>query len=142
MSESSIEESINLGAMGEALNDKMDRDGLNADINPAAGYGVDYVVEWQIPTAENNYTWYRKYASGWVEQGGYLQSNGSTQTVTLPKTMTDTNYTITTGTYYTSNTTLYAPCVAVSKTANSFSIYQNSSAYGCFWEVKGMAAVY
>ena len=31
---------------------------------------IDYVTEWQNPTAENNYTWYRKYASGWVEQGG------------------------------------------------------------------------
>ena len=27
---------------------------------------IDYVVEWQTPTAENNYTWYRKYASGWI----------------------------------------------------------------------------
>lgn len=32
---------------------------------------IDYVVEWQTPTAENNYTWYRKYASGWIEQGQY-----------------------------------------------------------------------
>lgn len=32
--------------------------------------GADYVVAWQMPTAENNYTWYRKYKSGWVEQGG------------------------------------------------------------------------
>lgn len=32
--------------------------------------GADYVTEWQTPTAENNYTWYRKYKSGWVEQGG------------------------------------------------------------------------
>lgn len=30
----------------------------------------DFVVESQLPTAENNYTWYRKYKSGWVEQGG------------------------------------------------------------------------
>jgi len=32
--------------------------------------GADYVVAWQTPTAENNYAWYRKYKSGWVEQGG------------------------------------------------------------------------
>lgn len=30
----------------------------------------DYVVAWQMPTPENNYTWYRKYKSGWVEMGG------------------------------------------------------------------------
>lgn len=34
--------------------------------------GTDYVVAWQMPTAENNYTWYRKYKSGWLEQGGKL----------------------------------------------------------------------
>ena len=32
----------------------------------------DYVIEWQMPTAENNHTWYRKYKSGWVEMGGIL----------------------------------------------------------------------
>ena len=30
----------------------------------------DYVVESQEPTAGNGYIWYRKYKSGWVEQGG------------------------------------------------------------------------
>lgn len=35
--------------------------------------GADYVVESQLPTAQNNYTWYRKYKSGWVEQGGIYQ---------------------------------------------------------------------
>lgn len=34
--------------------------------------GADYVIAWQMPTSENNYTWYRKYRSGWVEQGGRL----------------------------------------------------------------------
>ena len=33
----------------------------------------DFVIESQLPTAENNYTWYRKYKSGWVEQGGLYQ---------------------------------------------------------------------
>ena len=33
------------------------------------GYLVDTVVAFQAPTASNNYTWYRKYSSGWVEQG-------------------------------------------------------------------------
>ncbi len=41
--------------------------------------GADYVTEWQTPTAENNYTWYRKYKSGWVEQGGYVAGTGSTE---------------------------------------------------------------
>ncbi|MBO4672683.1 MAG: hypothetical protein J5608_03465, partial [Alphaproteobacteria bacterium] len=36
---------------------------------------LDYVIESQNPTAENNYTWYRKYKSGWIEQGGYYTGN-------------------------------------------------------------------
>ena len=50
--------------------------------------GTDYVVAWQAPTPENNYTWYRKYRSGWIEQGG----KNSVQTVTLPIEMANTNY--------------------------------------------------
>lgn len=38
---------------------------------------LDYVIESQSPTAENNYTWYRKYKSGWIEQGGRI-TNGTT----------------------------------------------------------------
>lgn len=50
----------------------------------------DYVVESQLPTADNGYTWYRKYKSGWVEQGGRAlvpATNGlssSAVNVTLP----------------------------------------------------------
>lgn len=51
---------------------------------------ADYVIETQLPTAENNYTWYRKYAYGWVEQGGQSQS----QNITLPVEMSDNNYCI------------------------------------------------
>ena len=53
----------------------------------------DYVVESQLPTAENNYTWYRKYKSGWVEQGGQIPAQaGGSFNVTLPVEMADTNY--------------------------------------------------
>lgn len=51
---------------------------------------MDYVVESQMPTAENDYTWYRKYASGWVEQGGYSKA----QTITLLVPMQDANYSV------------------------------------------------
>ncbi|MCM1294131.1 MAG: hypothetical protein NC311_01035 [Muribaculaceae bacterium] len=54
--------------------------------------GADYVIETQLPTADNNYTWYRKYKSGWVEQGGITVFDSMT---TLPITMSDVNYTIT-----------------------------------------------
>ena len=48
------------------------------------------VISFQAPTSANNYTWYRKYADGWVEQGGRCTvptTNGlssSSVTVTLP----------------------------------------------------------
>ena len=74
---------INVGQFSEALNDKMDRDAHNVQ-SPSA-----VVVEKQDPTAENNYTWYRKYSDGWVEQGGYPTTSS---TITFPVPMTDNKY--------------------------------------------------
>lgn len=90
---------INVGEFSEALNDKMDRDGNNpatgALENIANGSGADFVVEYQAPTAQNDYTWYRLYASGWVEQGGQWTTASAaynSYTVTLPVVMNDTSY--------------------------------------------------
>jgi len=58
---------------------------------------TDYVIESQEPTAENGYTWYRLYKSGWVEQGGIkspIANNSNTQ-ATLPITMANNDYTVT-----------------------------------------------
>lgn len=60
--------------------------------------GTDYVVAWQSPTADNNYTWYRLYKSGWVEMGGPLTfpvagTSLTKKTITFPIAMADTNYT-------------------------------------------------
>ena len=61
---------------------------------------LDYVVESQLPNASNNYTWYRKYKSGWVEQGGRQTGHEEVQlgydadlgTITLPIPMQNANY--------------------------------------------------
>ena len=79
---------IDFGQLSEALNDKSDRDLRNVDTTAKA----DAVIDYQLPTAENDYTWYRKYKSGWVEQGG--RSTGLDRTITLPITMSDANYVI------------------------------------------------
>ena len=57
------------------------------------------VVEFQAPTAANNYTWYRKYADGWVEQGGFDNTTRTTSStlsaivsITFPVEMADTKY--------------------------------------------------
>ena len=75
------------------FNGKADRNLLNTTDN------VDIVVESQLPTAENNYTWYRKYKSGWVEQSGRWTGSMSlgkyqtvTASVTLPIEMASSEY--------------------------------------------------
>ncbi len=58
--------------------------------------GTDYVVAWQSPTADNNYTWYRLYKSGWVEMGGKISTSSTGFiTVNMPIKMQDSNYSIT-----------------------------------------------
>ncbi len=53
---------------------------------------IDYVVE----TYRSGASWYRKYKSGWVEQGGTVSSNQNTDTtLTFLKKFIDTNYTFT-----------------------------------------------
>lgn len=73
-----------VGELTEAQNDKMDRDGRNGTS------AVDYVVEWKVPTNADP-TWYRLYKSGWLEQGGII----NTYQLTFPKPFRDTLYTIT-----------------------------------------------
>ena len=61
---------------------------------------TDYVVASQSPTANNNYTWYRKHKSGWLEQGGITSLNyeaaNQTQefTCNFAQYFSDTNYTL------------------------------------------------
>lgn len=53
------------------------------------------VVEFQEPTAANNYTWYRKYRDGWVEQGGQFVKTGGQNALheqTLPVPMANAAY--------------------------------------------------
>lgn len=105
------------------------------------------VIEFQAPTAQNNYTWYRKYADGWVEQGGKqtgsvsisLGSAGSLGTITLPVEMKDANY------YANAVCTTYCMLGNVGKTETTvgfqFMPYQAArSLTTVFWEIKGMAA--
>ena len=72
---------INMGIFNEIANNKADRDLRNVDLTK-----TDVVIEYQEPTAENNYIWYRLYASGWVEQGGIIPNLGSDvdQIITFP----------------------------------------------------------
>lgn len=89
---------------------------------PSLPDNIDYVVEWQNPTEENGYTWYRKYASGWVEQGGaYTGALQGTVSVNLLIAFNDTNYsvTITQGVFATKGSDIRERYIQ-SKTKNSF----------------------
>lgn len=128
---------INVGQLSEAINDKMDRDGMNAVS------GVDFVIETQLPTSSNNYIWYRLYKSGWVEQGGIHQISDG-QEVSLPVTMDSTNYFINLTVLFPNNgdNTVTVAVNTASTTASSFVYVRHwSSTSGSIsWEVKGMAA--
>ena len=80
---------IDFGQLSEALNDKSDRDLRNVDTTAKA----DAVIDYQEPTADNGYTWYRKYKSGWVEQGVLeLSFTTTAKTWTFVIPMADTHY--------------------------------------------------
>ena len=99
---------------------------------------IDYVVESQLPTAQNNYTWYRKYKSGWVEQGGKGTGSG-TQAVVLPVTMADTNYTVLITSILASVGADVRQRYVTSQTVASFT--SSTVSLGDFyWEARGVAA--
>ena len=117
---------------------------------------ADYVVAFQRPTAANNYTWFRLYKSGWVEQGGitsnFTNTSGGTsdnKTITLPVIMTDTNYSITITRAGSGSGWSYRELIAydTSKTTSGFVVgeFTNAGASGttCYaiWEVKGFAKI-
>ena len=104
----------------------------------------DYVIAWQNPTAENNYTWYRKYKSGWVEQGGVMYGNkdvsfgsaGDFGEFNLPIEMLNTNY------FANSVCTSFLSLGNIVKTKKTvkfqFLPYQtNRTLSSVCWEVKG-----
>lgn len=114
---------------------------IESAITTLAGY--DYVIESQLPTADNNYTWYRKYKSGWVEQGGITaSSSGSTRkNITFPVPMANANYT--------ALVTIIADLpfgapgtnfgVDDDKTTTTMGIYSGNTA-ALAWRIEGMSA--
>lgn len=105
--------------------------------------GVMIPIEFQEPTADNDYKWYIKYSNGWVEQGGRTAPlNNSRVSVTLPVQMASKDYSC-----------LLTGVNKSNASANAvFMIYEQSSATevciataadvgtGITWVIKGMAA--
>lgn len=133
-----VEQTAGLNA--ELFNNKADRNLLNTTDN------VDIVIESQLPTADNGYTWYRKYKSGWVEQGGLESVTGhassTTSNITLPIPMTDTNYTAY-ATINHSGETVGVACQVNKTSATNISLriaYKENLTRNISWMVVGPAA--
>lgn len=127
-----------------------DNTALSGALDAKVGIGHQ-VIDFQTPTALNNYTWYRKYADGWVEQGGIYDNGSSVQTksanITLPIAMADTNYTVidtpSRGTVVNTSTSMMTG--THSKTTTGFSITwlginTADTVQFASWYVCGMAA--
>lgn len=112
----------------------------------------DYVVESQLPTADNGYTWYRKYKSGWVEQGGYSSTVSGSVNITLPIEMSSSVYDIQTqaliGSPVSDTTTVNRNAARAyirmpfnqTTTGFSFQTTSDMGQIGTYWQVCGMAA--
>lgn len=108
---------------------------------------ADYVVESQFPTAENNYTWYRKYKSGWVEQGGFVNS-GSQTSVNFLIPMANTDYFA--SFMFASNTLqpAYTGVQGINRTTTGMVVcgfYNNRANYSTigeamYWKIEGVSA--
>ena len=104
--------------------------------------GYDYVVESQLPTEANGYTWYRKYKSGWVEQGGVFtaKTGGITFSIVYPIQMLDTNYCALLGETDNGSNNQYIQLRFLNKTTTGASIYANLvGTHINSWQVSGIA---
>lgn len=120
------------GLNAELFNDKADVSALNTAT-------AHVVTEYQAPTSANNYTWYRKYADGWVEQGGVIAQNSTTTSVVLPVPMADTKYTLVGGLLNGTSSATYEHMNFNTLTTTGFKFLSYDN-YGCRWMVCGIAA--
>ena len=92
----------------------------------------DYVVE----SYNDGTNWYRKYKSGWIEQGGVATSDN----VTLLKPMENANYSVYMSQAY--NDVDYSAYSAQphNRTTTSFSYFQYQGKFNAFWYVCGKGA--
>lgn len=98
---------------------------------------IDYVIERQEPTAENGYTWYRLYKSGWVEQGGGWAVRPNGTAVAFPITISS----IFTFLFTNGGVNMYR--FAAYPTSTGFVIGDANSGSNnkeCSWSISGMSA--
>ena len=108
-------------------------------------------MEQQDPTAANNYTWYRLYNDGWVEQGTRtaIISNNSNVTVVFPIEMADHHYIATMAQYCSLasdyNVWYYNQGAIMARTTTGMTLTNRrftgntTLAIDIMWQVSGMA---
>lgn len=103
----------------------------------------DFVIDFQEPSSSNNYTWYRLYKSGWVEQGSFSNLANNVRTnITLPIALQGANFVFpqisNTQAGFGSQDTL---SIQLSTDGTYVIVFQknasSASMYIC-WEIKGM----
>ena len=99
---------------------------------------IDYVVESVVNT---DGSWYRKYKSGWLEQGNSSptgdQSFTLNKTITFPKPFADNNYTLVGPGFFISN----AGAQTITRTSTGFTTSSVQNGTGCvFWYACGQGA--
>jgi hypothetical protein len=73
-------------------------------------------------TSEDNASWYLRFGSGWIVQGGAVESTTENTAVTLPIAFVNANYTAVAINYTGGSSANYNPCLA-ERTENSFIWY-------------------
>lgn len=138
---------INIDAIADSLNNKVDLPSVATSQDD-----IDFVIEWQKPTDGNDYTWYRKYKSGWVEQGGYNSTVSGVINITLPIEMLSNVYNIQTqaliGSEVSDTTTVNRNAARAyirmpfnqTTTGFAFPTSGDFGQIGTYWQVSGMAA--
>lgn len=123
---------VDIDQIATDLNNKASIELLNAKT-------AHVVVEFQEASTSGQRLWYRKYADGWVEQGGYIANNSTTTTVTFPVAMKNTAYSLVCGLLNGTASTSYEHenINTLSTTGFKFTTYDN---YGCTWLCCGIAA--
>ena len=108
------------------------RDGLTR-----GGFQVPVVVEQVLPTADNDYSWYRLYSDGWIEQGGRVTNNQTGQIqINLHKQMSNEYYYR--NVFADGNTSNPKPVLFVSSSTQVITVYADASNARIYWEAKGM----
>jgi len=108
----------------------------------AAPYEMPSNYDFVIASVSNGNSWYRKYESGWIEQGGLTTARNAVTALPIP--MANANYYV----GFNSVGGAVAPAAEiapyiVARTTASITLYWpngSSDRNSALWEVKGMAA--